>query len=67
MRLRDRNKRRRVERQDEATARQATYDGMTTVEKFNRPGLRPGREFDRLLATLNADTEARSVGAMRLA
>lgn len=66
MRQRDRNKKRRVERQEQATARQATYDAMTTVEKFNRPGLRPGREFDRLLGILNADTEA-SVGAVRLA
>lgn len=66
MRRRDANRPRRVERQEQATARQATYDAMTTVEKFNRPGLRPGREFDRLLATLNEDTE-RAIGATRLA
>lgn len=63
MRQRFRNKKRRIERQEQAAERQARFDAMTTVEKFNRPGLRPGREFDRLLATLNADTEARMKAA----
>jgi hypothetical protein len=65
MRERDRNKKRRIERQEEATARQATYDAMTTVQRFNRPGI-GAREYDRLLAILNADTNA-AIGAVRLA
>lgn len=66
MRRRDGNKKRRVERQEQATERQATYAAMTTVEKFNRADVGT-REFGRLLTILNADTDAAlAIGAVRL-
>ena len=67
MRQRDRNKKRRIERQEEATARQATYDGLTTVQKFARfHGDVNGREGSRLTELLNGDT-GRALQAVRLA
>ena len=62
MRQRDRNKRRRVERQDEAAARQATYDALEPADKVLRAMTRGGsiRELARL-------AENGDLGGVRLA
>lgn len=63
MRRRDGNKRRRVERQEQAAARQATYDALSLAEKIDRTNTRPGiseREHLRL-------TDGEPVGGVRLA
>ena len=52
MRQRFRNKRRRVERQEEAAERQARYDALSYAEKIERTNTRPGiseREHLRLI------------------
>jgi len=66
MRRREQNKRRRIERQEEATARQATYDAMSIAAKVALTVNRPGgshREFARLFPHIGAE----SIGAVRLA
>jgi len=52
MKLRSRNKRRRVERQEQATARQATYDGLSLETKLVRAD--GAREVARLTRALQA-------------
>lgn len=70
MRRRDGNKRRRVERQDEAAARQVAYDGLTLTQRIviartaRKPGSLPGRELTRLYTKLDAGA---SIAAVRLA
>jgi hypothetical protein len=72
MRGRDGNKRRRVERQEQATARQATYDGLSLADRVERHARRGGiQEGGRLAAEafklLGAAAEGAKIGAVRLA
>ena len=63
MRQRDRNKRRRIERQEEAAERQTTYNALSYAEKIELTNTRPGisrREHERLI-------DGKPIGAVRLA
>ena len=72
MRRRDGNKRRRVERQDEAKARQASYDALTITQKIVRAKTRldlpkrTSRELVRLYRHLDAEG-IEPIGGVRLA
>ena len=68
MRRRDGDKKRRVERQEQAVERRARYDALTNEQRIARIVGRPGwseREAARLGATINFDGE--SIGGVRLA
>lgn len=70
MRQRFRNKRRRVERQEEAKVRQAEYDALSLRDRLALTDLRPGesfRERDRLTELATRISEGESVPGVRLA
>jgi len=64
MRRRDGNRKRRIERQDEAAARQLRYDALTPDEKVIQASLRPGNSLRELR---RFDLEAEPIGGVRLA
>lgn len=67
MRQRFRNKKRRIERQEEATARQATYDALSLVQKIERARAGGGkRELERLFGS-DLDIDLAPIGGVRLA
>lgn len=68
MRRRDGNKPRRIERQEQAKARQATYDALSTEAKLVLASGRGTRQWNRLSDRYEAELEAKGkVGAVRLA
>lgn len=68
MRRRDGNKKRRVERQEQAVERQATYDAMSLGARLARAESRSGAGMTRELAWLYARLpHGESIGAVRLA
>lgn len=66
MRQRDRNKKRRAERQEEAQFRAARYDALTLSGRLVMTTTRPGRS-ERERERLKAAIEAGSIGGVRLA
>lgn len=65
MRQRDRNKRRRVERQEQAVERQARYGNLTLAQRLNLATQRGG--YHELEVLRRQIEEAEYVGGVRLA
>ena len=66
MRQRFRNKKRRIERQEEATERQARYDAMSPDDKVYLAASRPGFSL-RQMQRFDAEGLALPIGGVRLA
>ena len=65
MRRRDGNKRRRVERQEQAVERQASYDALDLKDRIARAQARGGRR--ELARFFGPDLEPEAIGGVRLA